>query len=87
LGSIAFNVVAHEVMQRDAGVLRCALDQPVERQPLVDLVAQAFVFVGTIGAVGAIGRRIRGGGGHRSPCALGSGIGRVLGQSGLKGSG
>src|SRR4051812_4096002 len=54
-------------MEGHACMLGSALDQPIEGEALVDLVAETVV-------------------GHRRPSALGAGIGRVLGQSGLKGS-
>ena len=60
-------LVAHQVMARHPRVLCGALDQPVQRQPLVDLVAHLSVV-------------------HRRTHAFGSGVGRVLGQSGLNGS-
>jgi hypothetical protein len=60
-------LVANQMMECHSRVLRCALDQPIQRQPLVDFITQPVVV-------------------HRRPCAFGSGVGRVWGQSGLNGS-
>src|SRR5437868_153690 len=54
-------------MEGHACMLGSALDQPIQGEALIDLVAEVVI-------------------GHRRPFALGAGIGRVLGQSGLKGS-
>lgn len=61
-------LIPDEVMKRRSCVLRRALNQPIQSEPLVNLAAERLVT-------------------HFRVCALGGGVGRVFGQSGLKGSG
>src|SRR6185436_17258940 len=62
-------LITHQMMKRHSSVLGRSLDEPVEREPLLDLVLEHLGFHAT------------------SAWAFGGGVGRVLGQSGLKGSG